>query len=90
MGNSMGKNGIAEFYRWNLTFFLLGIIPFWGYSQTLRPYTGNPAYWRYKGQPVLLLGGSKHDNLFQSDSLREHLDDIIIYSQHKPDHQVYF
>ncbi|MBN1508661.1 MAG: hypothetical protein JW955_17570 [Sedimentisphaerales bacterium] len=34
----------------------------------------NPAYWQYKGKPVLLLGGSKDDNLFQIPDLREHLD----------------
>jgi len=28
------------------------------------------------GQPVLLLGGSKDDNLFQVPDLKEHLDEI--------------
>jgi hypothetical protein len=40
----------------------------------IRPFTGNPWYWQYAGQPVLLLGGSKDDNLFQIPDLREHLD----------------
>jgi len=34
----------------------------------------NPAYWQYDGKPVLLLGGSKDDNLFQIPNLKEHLD----------------
>ncbi len=37
-------------------------------------YPKNPAYWRYGGKPVLLLGGSVDDNLFQIRELREHLD----------------
>ena len=31
----------------------------------IRPYADNPRYWQFKGQPVLLLGGSDDDNLFQ-------------------------
>jgi len=34
----------------------------------------NPRYWQYKGEPVLLIGGSKDDNLFQIPDLKEHLD----------------
>uniref|UniRef100_UPI0035943FA3 hypothetical protein n=1 Tax=Aquiflexum sp. TaxID=1872584 RepID=UPI0035943FA3 len=45
-------------------------------DHTLKPFAENPRYWQYKGRPVLLLGGSKNDNLFQSDSLKEHLDDL--------------
>ena len=40
----------------------------------IRPYSENPRYWQYKGRPVLLLGGSKDDNLFQIPDLKEHLD----------------
>jgi hypothetical protein len=40
----------------------------------IQPYLGNPFYWQYKGEPVLLLGGSVEDNLFQIPNLREHLD----------------
>ena len=43
----------------------------------LKPYSENPKYWEYKGQPVLLLGGSKNDNLFQSQNLKEHLDELF-------------
>jgi len=31
----------------------------------LRPWKENPWYWSYHGEPVLLLGGSDDDNLFQ-------------------------
>ena len=40
----------------------------------IRPYAANPRYWQYRGEPVLLLGGSKDDNLFQIPDLEEHLD----------------
>jgi hypothetical protein len=31
----------------------------------IQPYADNPFYWQYKANPVLLLGGSDDDNLFQ-------------------------
>jgi hypothetical protein len=40
----------------------------------LQPYADNPWYWQYRGEPALLLGGSKDDNLFQIPDLEEHLD----------------
>jgi len=40
----------------------------------IQPYSRNPFYWQYKGEPVLLLGGSVEDNLFQIPDLEEHLD----------------
>jgi len=42
--------------------------------QPIQPYPANPFYWQYKGRPVLLLGGSVEDNLFQIDDLEAHLD----------------
>jgi len=42
-------------------------------ADRIQPYSGNPAYWQYKGEPVLLLGGSDNDNLFQSANFREQL-----------------
>ena len=27
-------------------------------EQRMRPYSKNPHYWQYKGEPVLLIGGS--------------------------------
>lgn len=43
----------------------------------LRPYGKNPAYWEYKGEPVLLLGGTDDDNLFQMEGLEAHLDELV-------------
>jgi hypothetical protein len=40
----------------------------------IQPYDQNPSYWQYKGRPVLLLGGSVEDNLFQIPNIRAHLD----------------
>jgi hypothetical protein len=42
----------------------------------IRPWAGNRRYWQYKGKPVLLLGGTREDNLFQIPDLREHLDEL--------------
>ncbi len=46
-------------------------------NEGIRPWTKNPRYWQYKGKPVLLLGGSKDDNLFQIPGLEEHLDEMV-------------
>jgi len=40
----------------------------------IQVYKENPQYWQYKSEPVLLLGGSVEDNLFQIPNLKEHLD----------------
>lgn len=45
-------------------------------ADRIQPWPQNPRYWQYKGQPVLLLGGSKDDNLFQIPDLQQHLDEI--------------
>jgi len=37
-------------------------------------YEANPAYWQYEGKPVVLIGGSKDDSLFQIPDLKAHLD----------------
>lgn len=42
----------------------------------IQPWPENPRYWQYKGEPVLLLGGSKDDNLFQIPDLKQHLDEM--------------
>ncbi|MEM9829061.1 MAG: putative collagen-binding domain-containing protein [Bacteroidota bacterium] len=36
----------------------------------------HPQFWAYNGEPILLLGGSVEDNLFQIDGLAEHLDQL--------------
>ncbi|MBX7257693.1 MAG: hypothetical protein K1Y02_15135 [Candidatus Hydrogenedentes bacterium] len=43
-------------------------------SARIQPWPDNPRYWAYKGKPIVLLGGSKEDNLFQIPDLAEHLD----------------
>jgi hypothetical protein len=41
----------------------------------IRPSTSNPYYWNYKGEHLLLVGGSWQDNLFNHpQNLKEHLD----------------
>lgn len=46
-------------------------------DDALQPWKENPRYWQYQGRPVMLLGGSKDDNLFQIPDLREHLDEMV-------------
>ena len=43
----------------------------------IRPWDENPCYWQYRGRPVLLVGGSKGDNLFQIPDLERHLDEMV-------------
>ena len=42
----------------------------------IRPYPENPRYWQYQDAPVLLLGATKNDNLFQEEHLVSHLDSL--------------
>lgn len=46
------------------------------YENPIRPYNKNSWYWEYKGEPIMLLGASDDDNLFQwgPDSLVQQLD----------------
>ena len=43
-------------------------------KERIRIYPANPRYWQYKGEPILLIGGSVEDNLFQIPNLKEHLE----------------
>jgi hypothetical protein len=45
-------------------------------SDHIQPWENNRSYWQYKGEPILLLGGSDDDNLFQwpKEMLRQQLD----------------
>ena len=43
----------------------------------IKPFAENPRYWQYEGEPVLLIGGSREDNLFQIPDLKEHLDLLV-------------
>lgn len=42
----------------------------------IKPWGENPFYWQYKAQPVLLLGATDNDNLFQNKNLKSHLDSL--------------
>ena len=44
----------------------------------IKPWKENPRYWQYKEQPVLLLGGTCDDNLFQNANLESHLDSLQV------------
>jgi len=43
-------------------------------ADRIQPCPANPAYFQYRGKPVLLLGGSVEDNLFQVPDIVEQLD----------------
>ncbi len=45
-------------------------------ADRIQPWTRDPRYWQYRRDPVLLVGGSKEDNLFQIDALEQHLDEM--------------
>lgn len=45
-------------------------------SKRIQPYAKNPHYWQYKSEPVLLVGGTIDDNLFQPPFLKKHLDTL--------------
>ena len=59
--------------------FILGAAAHAADGGHIRPYEENPYFWQYKGEPLLLLGGSDHDNLFNHPDvgpagLESHLD----------------
>ncbi len=48
-------------------------------ARRIKPWADDQRYWQYKGKPILLLGGSDQDNLFNHpnigpDGLEAHLD----------------
>ena len=59
-----------------ITFLVAATLPASDPANRLQIYDKNPRYWQYKGQPVLLLGGSKTDHIFLAEGLKEHLDEI--------------
>ena len=73
----MGKSNTAN--KWSPVLIAAALVSILA-SATAAPakrieiYSTNPAYWQYNGEPILLLGGSKDDNLFQIQDLKEHLD----------------
>ncbi len=73
--------GLKRGYKWSLTVFAgaLMLVCVWSHAEgapieRIEIYKPNPAYWQYKGKPVLLIGGTQDDNLFQIPNLKEHLD----------------
>ena len=42
----------------------------------IRPSDEHPRYWQYKGETVMLLGGSEKDSLFHVPELEAHLDEM--------------
>lgn len=54
---------------------LVALVTVWApAADAIDIYPENPRYWAYKGEPVLLIGGSVEDNLFQIPDLAAHLD----------------
>ena len=49
-----------------------------GNKNVIRPWNENPRFWQYKGKPIILLGASSDDNLFQwpAAQLIPHLDSM--------------
>ncbi|MDO3385639.1 hypothetical protein QWI17_07300 [Gilvimarinus sp. SDUM040013] len=45
-------------------------------DSSIQPYHENQWYWQYKGEPIMLIGGSNEDNLWQwtGKQLTDHLD----------------
>src|SRR5690606_3316934 len=58
--------------------FLMSCQSYRSTKKTIQPWTENPWYWEYEGEPVILLGASSDDNLFQwpADILIPHLDSM--------------
>jgi hypothetical protein len=51
-------------------------------ADRIQPYSKNPRYWQYKGSPILLLGASDEDNLFNHPDIwpfgiESHLDLMV-------------
>ncbi len=47
-------------------------------TESIRPSIQFPGYWEYKGVPVLLLGGTRNDNLFQEVIAPDHLRELAV------------
>ncbi|MGQ9505338.1 MAG: DUF6298 domain-containing protein [Thermogutta sp.] len=60
-------------------FVLCGVIGRVAIAQDsgIRPWSQNPYFWEYQGKPIMLIGGSKDDNLFQIPELKAHLDEMV-------------
>ncbi len=67
---------VGLFFVITLMFFSFSDAPYADDANRIQPYSENPFYWQYKGEPIMLIGASDDDNLFQwdRDALIEHLD----------------
>ncbi len=69
------------YYKMKNLFFLISLSLILtacsGSKSYIKPYSANPFYWQYKGEPVLLLGATDYDNLFQCNYLESHLDSLV-------------
>jgi len=79
-------SGTGTFRYWLWAFALVGIMGWCvpkaaeaADSNRIQPYENNVFYWQYYGQPIVLLGGSDDDNLFQwtGSTLTDHLDLLV-------------
>lgn len=57
-------------------------VPEEAHDGRIRPHPANPCYWEYRGEPVLLLGATDEDNLFNHPDiwpfgLESHLDLMV-------------
>ena len=61
---------------WSVTLVFICSVHVIAAESALQPWVNNPWYWSYHGKPLLLLGGSDDDNLFQWEekALLEQLD----------------
>jgi hypothetical protein len=57
-----------------LVLFPFSVLAVNGQKNRIDIYDKNPAYWQYKGTPLLLVGGTTDDSLFQIPDLKAHLD----------------
>lgn len=69
----LGRSALAVAVLWAGSVGLLGVAS----EDAIQPWKENPRYWQYRGRPIMLLGGSQDDNLFQIPNLREHLDEMV-------------
>jgi hypothetical protein len=76
-------NRIVTMFSTVVAFLLLPVMP--GPASlpredgSIRPYAENAWYWQYQGEPVVLIGGTDQDNLFQwtGEQLTSHLDLLV-------------
>jgi hypothetical protein len=70
--------GIWQMVMFTLAMISAGVLAAADDADRIQPNRENPYYWQYQGEPVLLLGGSWQDNLFNHPvGLAEHLDLLV-------------